>query len=92
MDFDGDAMTMMFMLDNYMSQAIEPLSPHKNMVDPNHPRTLTGVASMPKPVASSIINWLAGYDRTFDLDDKQQAFRQRLLEKAAQRDTMNAAA
>ena len=53
----------MLMLDNYMSDAIEALAPHKNMVDPNKPRTLTGVASIPKPVASTIIAWLTGFDR-----------------------------
>lgn len=58
MDFDGDAMAYVLMLDNYMTDKIEALAPHKNMVDANHPRKLTGVASIPKPVATIINNWL----------------------------------
>lgn len=59
-------MALMLMLDNYMSDQIEALAPHKNMLDPNKPRTLTSVASMPKPVASTISNWMTGFDRTPD--------------------------
>ncbi len=78
-------MTMMFMLDNTMSRAVEALAPHKNMVDPNKPRTLTGVASMPKPVASSIIHWLGGEDRENGRTVQQESYRQELLRRAVHR-------
>ena len=62
-DFDGDAMALMLMLDNYMSDQIEALAPHKSMLDPNKLRTLTSVASLLKPVASTISTGLTGFDR-----------------------------
>ncbi len=52
----------MLMLDNTMSDQIEALAPHKNIFDPNNPRTLTNAASMPSPVASTISSWI-GYAR-----------------------------
>lgn len=58
-DFDGDQMSLMLMLDNFMADQIEALAPHKNILDPNQPRGLTNVADMPKPVASTINNWIS---------------------------------
>lgn len=57
-DFDGDQMSLMLMLDNAMSRAAEALAPHKNMIDPNKPRSLTNVAELPKPVSSTIGAWM----------------------------------
>lgn len=61
------------MLDNDMSEQIEALAPHKNMIDPNNPRSLTGVASIPKPVASTISAWLA-HPRIKPVDPEKQKF------------------
>lgn len=41
-----------------MAQQIQPLAPHKNIMDPNQPRSLTNVATIPKPVASTISSWM----------------------------------
>ena len=61
------------MLDNDMSDQTADLAPHKNILDPNNPRTLTGAASMPKPVASTISNYIR-MDRTNPPNANQIAF------------------
>ena len=55
-------MSLMLMLDNDMGDEIHTLAPHRNVLDPNSPRSLTGVASIPKPVASTISAWLSRRD------------------------------
>jgi hypothetical protein len=77
-DFDGDAMTMMFMLDNYMSAQIGALSPHKNMVDYKRPYKLDNVAAIPSPVASATIAWLKGTDRVALSHPARNAFLEEL--------------
>lgn len=57
-DFDGDQMSLMLLPDNDMSEQAEALAPHRNMIDPNQPRSLTSVAEIPKPVASTISSWM----------------------------------
>lgn len=47
------------MNDTYMSDQISALAPHKSFLDPNKPRSVTSVASIPKPVASTISSWIA---------------------------------
>lgn len=47
------------MLDNVMSEEAEALAPHKNILDPNQPKSLTNVAEMSKPVASTISSWMS---------------------------------
>lgn len=49
----------MLAADNDMGDAIADLAPHKNFLDPNNPRTVSNVATMPKPVASTISNYLS---------------------------------
>lgn len=56
-------MAKMLMLDNKMSSAIKRLAPHKSVIDSNKPRALTSIGNMPKPVASTINNWIMGKDR-----------------------------
>ena len=51
-------MSLMLVLDNEMGDQIKPLAPHKNILDPNKPRSLTNVAEIPKPVASTISSWM----------------------------------
>ena len=46
------------MLDNKASDLTDNLAPHKNMFEVNKPRALSSVARFPKPVASTIANWL----------------------------------
>lgn len=68
-----DQMSLMLMLDNQMSDQIEALAPHKNVIDINNPRTLTGAATMPKPVASTISNWIA-HNRVLENDPIKRQF------------------
>lgn len=51
-------------LDQRTTRALERgLAPHKSVIDPNRPRTLTGMASYPKPVAATLAHWSMGLDR-----------------------------
>jgi hypothetical protein len=72
-DFDGDQMSLMLMLDNVMSEEAEALAPHRNILDPNNPRSLTNVADMSKPVASTINCWMTT-DMPLSNDPRKQAF------------------
>lgn len=74
MDFDGDAMTYMLQLDNYMSEGIKQLAPHKNIVDYKQPYKLENVAAIPSPLASSIINWMMRDDWKPTSDERKIAF------------------
>ena len=66
-------MSLMLALDNEQSDILEALAPHKNMYDANRPRTLTNVAEMPKPVASTITSWIH-HDRQLSGDPKKAKF------------------
>ena len=57
MDFDGDAMGAQIMMDNYLSEMSKFLSPHRNILDPNIPRTINDHPSMAKTVVSNTGNW-----------------------------------
>lgn len=61
-DFDGDQMNNLLMLDDTMADLLYPLSPHYNVVDTSKYRQLTGNMDIPKPVISSISNWLSRTD------------------------------
>lgn len=58
-DFDGDQMNLTLLNDNASATEALALAPHKNMYDLNEPRTLSRIASIPKPVISTIANWLS---------------------------------
>lgn len=73
-DFDGDAMTFMLQLDNFMSEGIKQLAPHKNIVDYKQPYKLENVAAIPSPLASSIINWMMRDDWKPTVDERKLAF------------------
>ena len=49
----------MLMLDEEMSDFANAMAPHKNFLDPNNPRSVTNVASIPKPVSSTIGSWVS---------------------------------
>ena len=57
-----DQMSVMLMLDDETSKATDFMAPHKNILDPNEPRALTSNASIPKPVSSTIANYLSNRD------------------------------
>jgi hypothetical protein len=77
-DFDGDAMTVILMLDNKMSEAIQALAPHKNMLDPDRPLELTNVAAVPKTQASNLSNWMRGTDRNSIQTPDQKSYLEQL--------------
>ena len=51
-------MNLTLYLDNETTDQAEPLAPHKNLLDIHNPRKLSGIASIPKPVVSTIAHWL----------------------------------
>lgn len=51
-------MSLMFMLDNRMSELTATLEPHQNILDINNPGGLSGVNAIPSPVASNICNYI----------------------------------
>jgi hypothetical protein len=51
-------MNLTLCLDNDTADQAEPLAPHKNILDIHNPRKLSGIAAIPKPVVSTISNWL----------------------------------
>jgi hypothetical protein len=53
-----DQMSIVLALDNDSANMLEHLAPHKSMLDPNSPRTMSDNARIPKPVASTIANWI----------------------------------
>lgn len=55
---DGDAVGIILMLDDKLTSAVAPLQLHKNIFDPNKPRTISDVPSLPKPVVANIIQWI----------------------------------
>ena len=69
-DFDGDQMSIMLMLDQEMSRATDAMAPHKSFLDPNNVRSVTAAASIPKPVGSTIGNWLV--DNTTRIPTEEQ--------------------
>jgi hypothetical protein len=57
-DFDGDEMSVVLALDKFTSNLLEDIAPHKNMLSLNKPRSITDNARFPKPVASTVANWI----------------------------------
>lgn len=53
-------MNMVLSLDNKTTDELANLAPHKNIINLDVPRTLTDAARIPKPVASTISNWIHG--------------------------------
>jgi hypothetical protein len=74
-----DQMSIMLMLDEAMSKAADAMAPHKSFLDPNNPRSVTSVASIPKPVSSTIASWIS--DTTTRVPTPEQlAFTQSLAQ------------
>ncbi len=52
-------------LDNKHTDQLMGLRPHLNMLDINKYRSLSNVASIPKPTAASLDNWLSDKEENF---------------------------
>ena len=58
-DFDGDAMNATLMVDNYMTSLFQPLEPDNSVFGLNSgPLEVSYCVALPKPVISTITNWL----------------------------------
>ncbi len=80
-DFDGDQMNLVLANDNKTARDLENLAPHKNSLSLNKLKSLTSASSMPKPVASTIANWLF-YKRVLSNDPAKMQFLQSISEPA----------
>lgn len=57
-DFDGDECNFCLALDKTLAFEFENLKPHKNVFSLNTPRQVSGNLSMPKPVVSSVSDYI----------------------------------
>lgn len=55
--YDGDAVGIMLMLDDLMTQNVSMLEPHNSVFDMSKPRAPSNVMAIPKPVIANINNW-----------------------------------
>lgn len=72
-------MAVMLLTDNYMADLFKRMAPHNNFLDPNGPRKISGAASMPKPAASTINNWLM-HNRVLSNDPGKTRFLEALYD------------
>lgn len=59
-DFDGDAMNVMLMLDEYLASYMERLAPHTSALDLNEPRRISRNLALPNPLVATVSNYLYG--------------------------------
>lgn len=57
-DFDGDALQFTVLIDQIIEQGMQPLAPHMSAFGLRNPREVADIMSMPKPVVSTISNWM----------------------------------
>tara|TARA_Y100000310_G_scaffold335183_1_gene416587 strand:- start:1065 stop:2624 length:1560 start_codon:yes stop_codon:yes gene_type:complete len=57
-DFDGDALNILLITDKEMMRKMYRLSPHYGILSLQEPSKVSGCVGMPKPVVSTIDNWL----------------------------------
>lgn len=56
--FDGDEVNCMLLLDNFMTEKMEPLKPYKSTFSMDRPYEVSNNLSIPKPVIATTGNWL----------------------------------
>lgn len=57
-DFDGDEMNLSLVLDEFMDKKTDRLQPHNSVFTMARPMKIGGFLSIPKPLISTISNWL----------------------------------
>lgn len=57
-DFDGDQVNVSLALDNRTAQDQRALAPHMSTLDLDEPYHISSSLSLPKPVVSSIVEWM----------------------------------
>ena len=62
-----DQINFTLSLDNYTTDALKALSPHKSVFGLDEPREVSSNLAMPKPVVATIANWVHSYT-TNDID------------------------
>lgn len=74
-----DQMNLVLANDNKTARELLNLSPHKNSLNLNKMMSLSKASSIPKPVASTISNWLSS-ERDRPVPAEKLAFLQSLSE------------
>ena len=59
-EFDGDALNFSIATDNKIADLWRPLQPHHNVFELNKPGKISSNILMPKPVVSTMSNFLDG--------------------------------
>jgi hypothetical protein len=75
-DFDGDALNFSICIDNFLADKWKTLEPHYNVFEATTPLEISDNISIPKPVISSISNWI---HTEGEVDPHKYAQMQRLL-------------
>lgn len=68
-----DALNLILSIDNWTSNQLRHLAPHKNMYDLNNPRSLSKAASFPKTFSSTLANWYTKKNE-FEITQEQKDF------------------
>jgi hypothetical protein len=58
-DYDGDQMTLYFLLDEWMAKAMEPFAPSKNVASSQRAKVLGDQIKQPRPAIMSLASWMA---------------------------------
>lgn len=66
-----DSLNFSLAVDNYIAKELENLSPHKSVFGLGSPYKVEDTISIPKPVVSTISNWIES-ETTFDPAKLQQ--------------------
>lgn len=57
-DFDGDALNIKLILDNYLTQELHGMRPHLGVLDVGGARKISSNISIPAPILATAANWL----------------------------------
>jgi hypothetical protein len=72
-DFDGDALNLSIAIDNEMADHWKALAPHRNVFVLNEPRKISDNIAIPKPVVSTMANWIRSRTDQQNIDPQKLA-------------------
>ncbi len=71
-DFDGDNVNVSMSLDHRTTRDQRTLAPHMSVIDMDKPRSISSAQALPKPVASTIAEWLHGDEPPLTAQEQRQ--------------------
>lgn len=75
--FDGDAVSIMMLMDNEITDACYAFAPHQNVMDVGAYRGLTNAMAIPKQLTANINNWHLA-DSEYETTDEQHDYMREL--------------